>query len=104
MNHDSILSALNWRYATKKYDPTRKIAESDWKVLVESLRLAPSSYGLQPWKFLVIENPKLRAELRPHSWGQSAIEEASHLVVFTTLKKMTEKHISDHVQQIAQSR
>ena len=104
MNHDTILSALNWRYATKKYDPTKKISASDWNVLAESLRLAPSSYGLQPWKFLVIENPKVRAELRPHSWGQSAIEEASHLVVFTTLKKMTGQHIAKHVEQIAETR
>ncbi len=104
MNHDIILSALNWRYATKKYDPTRKIAAADWNTLTETLRLAPSSYGLQPWKFLVIENPKLRAELRPHSWGQSAIEEASHLIVVTTLKQMSEKQIDAHILQTAKTR
>lgn len=53
-----ILEALNWRYATKMFDASKKISEADWKVLSESLRLAPSSYGLQPWRFLVVQTPE----------------------------------------------
>ncbi|MCP9774471.1 NAD(P)H-dependent oxidoreductase [Cyanobium sp. WAJ14-Wanaka] len=74
--------ALAWRYATKVFDPQRQIDASTWAALENSLVQSPSSYGLQPWKFLVITNPAMRAELRPHSWNQSQITDGSHLVVF----------------------
>ncbi|MBD2718207.1 NAD(P)H-dependent oxidoreductase [Synechococcus sp. FACHB-909] len=77
-----LLDALRWRYATKQFDPSRRIPADTWVALEQALVLTPSSYGLQPWKFLVIEDPALRAELRPHSWNQSQITDASHLVVF----------------------
>ncbi|MFP5519161.1 MAG: NAD(P)H-dependent oxidoreductase [Bdellovibrionia bacterium] len=104
MDQNQIISALNWRYATKKYDSTKKLKESDWQTLAEALRLAPSSYGLQPWKFLVVQNPELRAQLRPVSWGQSIIEDCSHLIVFTTREFMTKEHIAAHIEQTAKSR
>jgi len=104
MNKDQILGALNWRYATKKYDSGKKISETDWVILKESLRLSPSSYGLQPWKFLHVQNPEIRKQLREASWGQSMIEECSHLVVFTTLKKMTKDHIVKNIQETAKIR
>jgi nitroreductase len=77
----TLLEALHWRYATKQFDPERIIPEADWSALEQALVLTPSSYGLQPWKFLVIQNPVLRQELRPHSWNQSQITDCSHLVV-----------------------
>ncbi len=77
-----LLDALRWRYATKQFDPGRTIPADTWAALEEALVLTPSSYGLQPWKFLVIDDPALRAELRPHSWNQLQITDASHLVVF----------------------
>ncbi len=79
---EQLLAQLNWRYAVKKFDPSRTIPDSTWTALEESLVLTPSSYGLQPWKFFVVENPALRKELLPHSWGQEQIVDASHLVVF----------------------
>jgi len=60
---DLVQQQLNWRYATKKFDPTRKISPEVWAVLEESLRLAPSSFGLQPWRFIVVNNPAIRAQL-----------------------------------------
>ncbi len=78
----TVLEALQWRYATKMFDATRTIPADLWISLEQSLVLSPSSYGLQPWKFLVIEDPALRSELRPFSWNQSQITDASHLVVF----------------------
>lgn len=78
----TVLEALQWRYATKAFDATRTIPADLWSSLEQSLVLSPSSYGLQPWKFLVIEDPALRSELRPFSWNQSQITDASHLVVF----------------------
>lgn len=104
MNNQYINESLNWRYATKKYDLTKKISETDWETLKDSLRLAPSSYGLQPWKFLVVQNLELRKKLREVSWGQSIIEECSHLVVFTTLREMTSEHIQAHIAQTASVR
>lgn len=78
----TVLEALHWRYATKIFDSARTIPAELWSNLEQSLVLSPSSYGLQPWKFLVIEDPALRSELRPFSWNQSQITDASHLVVF----------------------
>lgn len=104
MNSNEIKSALEWRYATKKMDPTKKISAHDWQLLKDSLRLSPSSYGLQPWKFIVVQNPELRKKLREVSWGQSQIEDASHLVVFTTKRVMDEKHIKAHIDRTAEVR
>lgn len=82
LSSSELLDALRWRYATKQFDPTRTIPADTWAALEEALVLSPSSYGLQPWTFLVIEDAALRAELRPHSWNQAQITDASHLVVF----------------------
>ena len=78
---EQLLAALHWRYATKSFDPDRTIDPATWQALEQALVLTASSDGLQPWKFLVITDPDLRAELRPHSWNQSQISDCSHLVV-----------------------
>ncbi len=101
---DTLLDALSWRYATKAFDPTRRIPEADWKTLEESLVLTPSSYGLQPYRFLVVENPALRAELRPVSWGQSQITDASHLLVFLAKNDLTEADVDHYLDRIAEVR
>jgi len=79
---ETVLHQLQWRYATKKFDPSRPIPDSLWQVLCQSLVLAPSSFGLQPWKFFVITTPDLRQALLPHTWNQRQVVDASHLVVF----------------------
>jgi len=104
IDNEIIHHQLNWRYACKKFDPTKKIRESDWNVLLESLRLSASSYGLQPWKFIVVQNPELRQKLLPLSWGQTPIVDASHLVVLTYKEKMDEAHIEKFIKQNAQVR
>lgn len=101
---DLIKNALEWRYATKKYDPSRKISDADWNLLTEALHLAPSSYGLQAWKFIDVRNPEIRKALRPFSWNQSQIEEASHLVVVTSMQEMTAEHIRKHILRTAEVR
>lgn len=80
---DQLVSSLRWRYATKRFDAARKIPAEIWESLEESLVLTPSSFGLQPWQFLIIENPATRANLLGESWGQSQVVDASHFVVFT---------------------
>lgn len=83
MNNTEILNWLNSRYATKMFDKNKHISDEDFTVIKESLRLAPSSYGLQPWKFIIVENPEVKAELREHSWGQSQVTDASKYIVLT---------------------
>ena len=98
-----LISALEWRYATKLFD-TKKLPADAWTALEKSLQLAPSSFGLQPWKFIVVENPEIRAKLRPVSWGQSQVTDASHLVVFTRRTEMTEKDVDAFYNQMISDR
>jgi nitroreductase len=88
MTNEQLLTALNWRYATKVFNAAKKIPADVWKTLEQSLVLTPTSYGLQPYKFLLINNPAKRAELLPHSWGQKQVVDASHFVVFTARTEM----------------
>ncbi len=80
---DKLLASLRWRYATKKFDPARKIPAAAWDAIEESLVLTPSSFGLQPWKFLVIRDPGIRANLSQESWQQPQVTAASHYIVLT---------------------
>lgn len=89
MDHTNILESLKWRYAVKKYDPAKKISDEDWKVLEEAMILAPSSLGLQPYKFLVVTDPKVREKLKEASYGQTQVTDASHLVVFAHKRTLT---------------
>jgi nitroreductase len=101
---EDYIQRLNWRYATKRFDPSKKISPQDWFILEESLRLSPSSFGLQPWKFIVITNDKIKQQLKPVSWNQSQITDCSHLVVLTTLNSIDEAYISRFIQSIAVTR
>ena len=100
----TLLERLNWRYATKKFDATQTIPEATWQALSESLVLTPSSYGLQPWKFWVITNPAIRAELKPVSWNQAQVTDCSHFVVFSIKKNLTSEHIDHFVERTAEVR
>lgn len=80
---EQLLTSLHWRYATKQFDATRKIPDATWQAIEESLVLTPSSFGLQPWKFLVVKDPGMRANLRNESWSQTQVTDASHFVVLT---------------------
>lgn len=100
-----LLNALRWRYATKVFDPTKKIPAETWETLKQALVLTPTSYGLQPYRFLVIESPAKRAELLPHSWGQRQVVDASHFIVFTVQTKVTQAHVDkliNHTSQVRQ--
>ncbi len=101
---ESLLQQLNWRYATKKFDPTKKISAPDWAVLEEALILTASSYGLQPWKFVVVTDPALKTKLRPASWNQSQVEDCSHLVVFTAKQDITEADLDRFIARTAEVR
>lgn len=99
-----ILSALNWRYACKVFDSSRKIPAETWAQLEQSLVLTPSSFGLQPWKFLIIQDQELREKLVPHAWNQRQIADCSHLVVMTVPKVMNEDHLDANIARMVEVR
>jgi len=99
-----LLDRLNWRYATKEFDPNCKIRPEDWAVLEEALLLTPSSGGLQPWKFVVVTDPAVRARLLPVSYGQLQITDASHLVVFAAKQDFAEADVDAFIRRTAEVR
>jgi nitroreductase len=94
---EQILTQLKWRYATQQFDPTRKISPEDWAALEDALILSPSSWGLQPWTFVVITDRAMRERLFPATFNQRQILDCSHYVVFTAKTKVTEEHIDRHI-------
>ena len=101
---DAVLAQLKWRYATKKFDPTKKIAPELWAQLELAAIHAPSSYGLQPWAFVVVTDPEVRKKLHPVSYNQPQILDASHLVVFAAKNPPTPADVDAHVARTAQVR
>jgi nitroreductase len=99
-----LLDALRWRYATKAFDPTRRIPAATWSALEESLVLSPSSFGLQPYRFLVVQDRATRERLLPHAWGQRQVLDASHFVVFAARTEVTETEIDAFIALIARTR
>lgn len=97
-----LVSNLKWRYATKKFDPTRKIPLAIWEALEDSLVLAPSSFGLQPWQFFVIQDPDLRQQLLPHSFNQTQVVDASHLVVFAIKINLDTEYADRYLRRMAE--
>lgn len=99
-----ILEALNWRYATKRFDPSRPIPEQDWAALRQALVLSASSYGLQPYRFILPEEPGLRERLREAARGQAQVTEASRLVIFAARDTLTIRDVEDYVRRLEETR
>jgi len=99
-----IISKLNTRYATKVFDPSKKVSEADMDTLLEAIRLSASSFGLQPYKVLVVEDPTIRAELRKVAWDQPQITDSSALLVFAVNYETNEKSVDEFVDLISQTR
>ncbi|MEO2062399.1 MAG: NAD(P)H-dependent oxidoreductase [Christiangramia sp.] len=98
------LESLQWRYATKKFDSSKKLSEDDLNELLESIRLSASSYGLQPYEVLVITDEDIREKLKVAAWNQSQVAEASHLIVFANYAKITEEHVDAYMENISETR
>ncbi|MCO5143080.1 MAG: NAD(P)H-dependent oxidoreductase [Oligoflexia bacterium] len=94
---NQVLEALQWRYAVKLFDPSKSIAEEDIHTLKSSLHLSASSYGLQPWKFLFIQNKDLREKLKAKSWNQKQVSDCSHYVVFLATKTINDEYVKNYV-------
>lgn len=97
-----LLAALNFRYATKAFEAARKIPTETWDAIEESLVLTPSSFGLQPWKFLIVENPDIREKLKAASWNQPQLTDASHLVVLTARTDLTRADIDSWIARLSE--
>jgi len=101
---NTFLDKQNWRYATKKFDSTKKISESDLNFLKEAVRLTASAYGLQLYKVIIIENPELRAQLLPAAYGQAQITDASHLFVFASQMNVGNAEIDAYLKNTSEIR
>jgi nitroreductase len=99
-----LLAALQWRYATKAFDPHKKIPADLWDALEKTLVLTPSSYNLQPYQFLVVQDTATREALLPHAWGQKQVVDCSHFVVFTARTEMKEADVSRLISRISSVR
>ena len=101
---ETVVRQLEWRYAVKKFDAARTIPAADWEALERALVLTPSSFGLQPWKFVVVTDSAVRARLVAASWNQQQVVQASHLVVFASQKDLSAAHVEAYVAHIASTR
>lgn len=82
LDKQAILDAYQFRHACKAYDPARKISDDDFRFILETGRLSPSSFGLEPWRFVVVQEPQTRALIRDMAWGaREKVMECSHFVV-----------------------
>ncbi len=101
---DQLLAALHWRYAVKKFDPAKKIAPELWRALEEALVLTASSIGLQPWRFIVVTDPAVKAALTPAAWNQSQVADCSHFVVFAVHRDIGPAHVEKHIARMIEVR
>lgn len=100
----NTLEIRKWRYATKKFDATKKVSDKDLETLLEATRLSASSYGLQPYHIYVISDPEIREQLKPASWGQSQITDASHIIVFANSTDFDENLVDDYLDNVSKTR
>jgi nitroreductase len=104
VSNDTLLNRLRWRYATKQFDATRKIPADDWRTLEESLVLTPSSFGLQPWRFVVVTDQATKDKLVPVSWDQRQVADASHVVVLAIRKNLGRADVDRYLARMAEVR
>ena len=104
MNNQELIETLNWRYATKFFDPEKKLSTEQVKTIKEALILTPSSFGLQPYKFVIIKDLETRKKLTEFSWNQPQIENCSHLVVFQAKQEIDQEYLDDFIKLTAHTR
>ncbi|UYQ93143.1 NAD(P)H-dependent oxidoreductase [Chitinophaga horti] len=99
-----ILEKLSWRYATKKFDPVKRLSAAQLDRILKATNLSASSYGLQPYKVIVVQDPVIREKLKAVSNNQSQITDASHLVIFARVDELADTHVDDYVKLTATTR
>jgi len=98
----TVVSQLEWRFATKKFDPARKIPDDVWAALESALILSPSSFGLQPWKFIVVTSQAIKDQLPAISWNQNQTRDASHVVVIAGKTSIDAEYIDRYVSRTSE--
>lgn len=99
-----LIAQLSWRYAVKKFDATRTLTGAQWETLQQALELSPSSYGLEPWKFLHIQTPAVRKQLQAAAWGQTQVVDASHFLVLAIVKDFGQAGVDAFIRRTAEVR
>ena len=97
----NIIEALNWRYAVKKFSD-KKIPEEKLDIILEALRLTPSSFGMQTWKFILVKNEEIREKLVAASWNQRQVADSSHLIVLARIDGVEEKDADKWINFLAE--
>ena len=100
----NYIENLNWRYATKKFDASKKVSEENLNSLIEAVILSASSYGLQPYKIIVVTNPEIREKLKPAAWGQAQITDASHLIILANQTTFGEELVDNYITNVSATR
>ena len=95
---------LNWRYATKKFNPEKSLSEEQVDYLQKSIQLSASSYGLQPYEVFVVTDKETKEKLKEAAWNQSQLTDASHVFIFAGLKKLNENYIDSYLENISKIR
>ena len=104
INVSQLVDSYNWRYAVKRFDPTKRIDAGTWAAIERSLVLTPSSFGLQPWKFIVVSTPENKAKLPAISWNQTQPGDCSHMIVFAARKTVDEAYVDAFLASTAKQR
>lgn len=99
----NLIDNLKWRYATKEYDTSKKVNESDLNLIKEAIQLTATSYGLQLFKVLDVRDKAIREKLKEASWGQSQITDSSHLLVFCNYADATDEHVDEYINNKAEA-
>ena len=100
----NFIKNANWRYATKKFDTTKKVSKEDLEILKEAIRLSASSFGLQLYKVIIVDNPEIRAKLLAASWGQTQIVDASHIFIFANQTKFSDADVDAYLNNATTTR
>ena len=99
-----IIEDLNWRYATKQFDASKKLTNEQLDVIKDSLRLTPSAYGIQPLKFIFVSSPALREQIKEIAFNQGQVVDASHLLIICSYTSINEAYIDSHVDLVTETR
>ena len=101
IDKNKILQAYNFRHACKVFDASKKITQEDFEFILETARLSPSSFGFEPWKFLIVQNTELREKLKVHTWGaQNTLPTASHFLVILARKQKSMHYDSEYISHM----
>lgn len=104
INKTSLVESLEWRYATKKFDSSQRVTDEHIDQLKQAINLAATSYGLQPFRVLVVTDQATKEKLKEAAYGQSQMTDASHVFVFAHKLDISDEYVDDYMNRIAQTR